>query len=254
MDLSFKIMTSNIKQNEIGIFWLGQAGFLIKDPDHNIIAVDPYLTDCGERIRGFKRLSPKLISPGDLEPDIYITTHTHFDHFDYDAIPIVSASPKTNFFGPKSCVEEYLKLGISKNRIFHLELGKEVVKNNVLLKAVHADHGEMAPDAIGLFINISNIKIYFTGDTAYSPEEMKEIVDLEPDIIVASINGVFGNLDPENGAKLVRDVKAKVAIPCHFWTFKEHYGNPQLFEDNVKKFAPNCMVKFMFPGEMYRYP
>ena len=53
------------------------------------MAVDPYLTNCGERIRGFKRLSPMLLPAEDFAPDYYVITHTHFDHLDYDAIPVV---------------------------------------------------------------------------------------------------------------------------------------------------------------------
>ena len=50
------------------------------------MVLDPYLTECGERIRGFKRLSPMLIAPEELAVDYYVTSHLHFDHFDYDAI------------------------------------------------------------------------------------------------------------------------------------------------------------------------
>lgn len=49
------------------------------------MVLDPYLTECGERIRGFKRLSPMLIAPEELAVDYYVTSHLHFDHFDYDA-------------------------------------------------------------------------------------------------------------------------------------------------------------------------
>lgn len=106
MKLRHQLDVTRLRKNEIAIFWLGQAGFIIKDYDENIVVIDPYLTDCGERIRGFKRLTPKLLSPGELEPDIYITTHIHFDHFDFDAVPIVSSCPWTKFFGPQTCVDK----------------------------------------------------------------------------------------------------------------------------------------------------
>ena len=40
----------------VGICFLGQAGFIFKTPDHQLIAVDPYLSNCCERYFGFKSL------------------------------------------------------------------------------------------------------------------------------------------------------------------------------------------------------
>lgn len=253
MNFLFKVANAKLKKEEIGLFWLGQAGFLLKDFDGNIIVIDPYLTDCGERIKGFKRLSPKIISPSELEPDIYITTHIHFDHFDVDAIPIVSASHETKFFGPKSCIDKFVQIGIKPERLKLLEQNKALYYKDIMIKAVFADHGELAPDAIGLIMNIKGIKIYFSGDTAYCPDKMDEIIKFNPDIAVLSVNGRFGNLNSEEGAKVARDINAKIAIPCHFWTFREHGGDPLLFEQEMKKNASECRVKFMYQGEIYRY-
>ncbi|SKC36177.1 MBL fold metallo-hydrolase [Maledivibacter halophilus] len=253
MNLQLKIISEKVKENEIALFWLGQAGFVIKNSDDKIIALDPYLTDCGERIKGFKRLSPKLILPSELQPDIYITTHIHFDHFDFDAIPIVASCPKTKFYGPKSCVDKYIEIGIDKDRITELQLGEEINFNNMMIKPVYADHGSLAPDAVGILMNISGVKLYFSGDTAYHPEKMDDVVKFQPDIAVLSVNGKFGNLNSTEGAKLANIVKTKVAIPCHFWTFREHGGDPLLFEKEMEKYASKSKVKFMTQGEMFKY-
>ncbi|MTI65114.1 MAG: MBL fold metallo-hydrolase [Firmicutes bacterium] len=253
MDLKFKIMYTNLKYNEIALFWLGQAGFLIKDSDGNIIVVDPYLTDCGERLKGFKRLSPKLISPNELQSDIYISTHTHFDHFDYDAIPIVASCSKTNFYGPKSCVEEFRKIGIKGDRIKLLELGKEARYKNITIKAAYADHGTLAPDAIGLMLDINGIRLYFSGDTAFHPEKLEEVKKFQPHIAILSVNGRFGNLNSSEGAKLVEIIEPDIVLPCHFWTFMEHGGDPQFFGEEVKKCTKDIKVKFLAQGEMLKY-
>lgn len=62
-------------QGELMICWLGQAGYLLKDSCGRTLAVDPYLTNCGEQIRGFKRLSPILLQPENFAPDYYVITH-----------------------------------------------------------------------------------------------------------------------------------------------------------------------------------
>lgn len=253
MNIGLKISTVRPNKGETVIFWLGQAGFAIKDSDNNLIVIDPYLSDCGERMRGFKRLSPKLIAPHELEPDIYITTHIHFDHFDFDTIPIVASYPDVKFFGPRTCVDRLIEIGVTRERVALLEVDKEVMHKDIMIKAVFADHGQLAPDAVGIIMDVKGTKLYFSGDTAYRPDKLQTVIDFKPDIAVLSVNGKFGNLDNEKGAMVAREVGAGIAIPCHFWTFKEHGGDPQGFEVEMKRQAPDCRVKFMHQGEMFTY-
>ena len=155
--------------------------------------------------------------------------------------------------GPKTCIDEYIELGIKQDNVTLLELGKEVTYKNVKIKAVYADHGQLALDAIGVLLTIRGIKFYFSADTAYRPDMIKDIINFETDIAVLSVNGKFGNLNCEEGAKIARDIKAKIAILCYFWTFKEHGGYPELFGQEMTKYAPDCKTKFMSQGELYIY-
>lgn len=253
MNLALEITTTDVKKDEIAIFWLGQAGFLIKDNNGTTIVIDPYLSDCGERMKGFKRLSPKLISPSELKPDIYITTHNHFDHFDYDTIPIVSSNPQTHFMGPKTCVDLFLEMGIKKEKVNLLEKSKPIIHKNITLQAVFADHGTLAPDTIGLLLTVNGIRIYIAGDTAYRPDKIQDAIDFKPDIVILSINGKFGNLNSEEGSKYAKLTGAKIAIPCHFWTFKEHGGDLQSFSEEMRKHVQDCKTNFMHQGEKFVY-
>ena len=72
MTLSDRIQTAHAPDGGIAIFWLGQAGVVIKDSTGHTVAIDPYLTDCCERAFGFKCLSPKLISPSKMKVDIVV--------------------------------------------------------------------------------------------------------------------------------------------------------------------------------------
>ena len=249
MNLQNKIENVEISKNEIAIFWLGQAGFLIKDEFGRMVAVDPYLTDCGYRMKGFKRLSPKLLSPESLHADYYITTHLHFDHFDFDAIPIIAKNSNAKFYGPITCYNEMLKIGIDISRVNLLEEGTAIEDEGIKILPVYADHGDLAPDAVGIFLEMGSHKIYFSGDTAYRPEKVKNVAILKPDIAILSVNGAFGNLNGEEGAKLAHLVGAKIAIPCHLWTFREHGGDLSGFEKYMEEIAPNCKPYFMYQGE-----
>lgn len=242
-----------LNKDEIALLWLGQAGFMIKDHFGTVAVIDPYLSDCGETLRGFVRQSPKLMAAEDLKPDLYITTHQHFDHFDFDAIPIVAFCSDAKFYGPASCCQGFLEMGICSERVELLELNREVQYKGVKITASFADHGDLAPDAIGLLMEIGGVKLYFSGDTAYRPEKLMPVKNFHPDLAFLSINGAFGNLNALEGAYVVRDLSLKAAIPCHYGTFIEHGGDPQSFKSHVGEMAPFCHVIQLSPGKVYTF-
>ena len=253
MDLVTEIARKTVRANEIAIFWLGQAGFLIKDDQGRTVAIDPYLTDCCERAFSFKRLSPKLISPSELETDVLFSTHDHLDHFDIDAIPILMAGGQTKFVGSATSVSKCAEMGIAEDRLSALGEGDTLDLGWVKFTAVYADHGDLAPDAIGVLVSINGALIYYTGDTAYRPEKMSSAMAAKPDIIILPINGAYGNMDAKGAAYLVRDTGAKYAIPCHYWTFAVHGGNPQAFDDIMKADVPGSRAVFLRQGEAFSY-
>ena len=76
----------------VTLWWLGQAGFIIKSPAGKIIALDPYLSNSckslGDEV-GFNldRLVPPAMRPEDLvTADLYVMTHSHRDHFDPETV------------------------------------------------------------------------------------------------------------------------------------------------------------------------
>lgn len=230
IDLAKEIRDTQVAQGELAVCWLGQAGFLLKDDTGFQVVIDPYLTNCGEEIRSFKRMTPMLLSPEELEPDYYITTHIHFDHFDEEAIRTVARTqPKTMFFGPGSCMELLAKIGVDEKRCVLMDVGAEYEAGHVYLKALYADHGQMAPDAIGVIARMGQHCLYFSGDTAYHERIFREAADFRPGLAAFSVNGEFGNLNAEEGAQAACVTGCQYAVACHCWTFLEHRGDPGRF-------------------------
>ena len=235
MNLAEEIRRAQVPQGSLMICWLGQAGYLLKDSCGRTLVIDPYLTNCGERIRGFKRLSPMLLAPEELAPDYYVITHTHFDHLDYDAIPVVKErSPKTQFFGPTSCLNELAEMGVDQHRCHRLDRGMRFEDRHVLLEATYADHGTMAPDAIGVLLEMGGRRLYFSGDTAFHEDLFCGVANFRPEIVFLSVNGKFGNMNGEEGARAAERTGARYAVPCHCWTFAEHGGDPGVFCDGLR--------------------
>ncbi len=225
MNLKEEIRCADVGQGELAVCWLGQAGFLLKDGGGRQVVIDPYLTNCGERMRGFKRLSAMLLRPEELTPEYYIVTHLHFDHFDYDAIPIlIRRQNPPLFLGPGSCQKQLLKMGLSPDRCIRLDRGETYSDEFITVQAVTADHGTMAPDAIGLLLEMGGHRMYFSGDTAFHESICRQVRAFEPEVAMLSVNGRFGNLNAAEGAKAAKLCGVRYAIPCHCWTFAEHGG------------------------------
>lgn len=246
MKLLDKIKAINVEPQELAICWLGQAGYCLKDAGGHILMLDPYFTNCGEKMRGFKRLSARLIDPAEATPDYYVTTHLHFDHFDYEAIPVVARnSPKTLFIGPGRCVEQLEEAGVNPGQCYRLDCGDTYMDEAVKVTAVWADHGSMAPEAIGVLLEMGGHCLYFSGDTAFHEDLFQTVSAFHPEVAFLSVNGQFGNMNAEEGVKAARLTGARYAVPCHIWTFMEHQGDGNLYAfwkgvDEQTSCTPRC--------------
>ena len=200
---------------------------------------------------GFKRLTPSVALPEDIEVDAMLITHHHEDHLDQEALPIIAALTKTRFVAPPQSLKTLVGLGVDAARILVAMPGQPLNLDFCMVHPVFADHGEMAPDAVGFVVDFGVARIYFTGDTAYRPDRMREAMALAPSVVVPVINGAYGNMGSRDAALLVRDLGAAVAIPCHFWTFIEHGGDPAAFARECGELSPSTRVVWITQGGAY---
>ena len=244
-----KIMSATVQEGTVGVFFLGQAGFVFKTPAGELIAVDPYLSDCCERYFGFKRLMAHILGADEVVFDYLIATHAHYDHFDPDSVPTLLGNGKTQFIGAKDTAAECERLGIRNNLTF-LSVGDEIALNRVKLTAVRCDHGADTPFAIGLLLEIEGKKIYIMGDTAYRPDWLDDGRLHGVDLLILPINGAFGNLNAAEAVSVIEIVKPKLAVPCHYWNFAQHYGDPYRFITEMEARCPKTPYLLMRQGEM----
>ena len=246
-----KVMNVQNHNGEISIFFVGQAGYIIKTASGKLIGLDMYLTDCVERLCNFKRINAKLMAPDELVFDYVIVSHNHPDHFDVDALPIIMGNPYTKMATSVCGAEEAKKAGITKN-VTVMERGNEYDMGDFKIRAVFCDHGELAPYALGLIIEVDGYKIYYAGDTAYRPEEVKDFAKGNIDVMIAPINGAYGNLNGEQCALYSKLIQPKLTMPCHFWTFIEHEtpgGGPSDFVKAMAEICPENKYAFLTQGE-----
>jgi L-ascorbate 6-phosphate lactonase len=256
--LAKRIQGTQVPAKSVAVFWLAQAGFVFKTPTGKIIYTDPYLTDYVQRAlpeygQAFKRVMPKLIEADEVDADYIVSTHSHQDHLDVDALPILVKNERLHFFGSPDCQIYYEESGISAKRFSIVHKGESLELGDFTLSGVYADHGDLAPDAMGFLFNFGGIKIWQVGDTAYRPDMWQDLFRANIDIILPPINGAFGNLNGVEAARLAHEAHAKIVIPCHFWMFAQHLGNPLEFLDACKQYAPEVQPLLMTQGELFIY-
>jgi L-ascorbate 6-phosphate lactonase len=240
-----------VEPGTLAIFWLAQAGFVFKNNAGTIVYIDPYLSDVVERAFGFKRMMACPLRADEVSADLVVCTHEHLDHMDTDALPVVALNTAARFAGPSECVKQFRALGLAEERCLLLEEGKQIEVDGMRITGVYADHGALAPDALGVVLDFDGIRVYHTGDTAYRPERLQFAAAMRPDVLLPCINGRYGNMDSREAALLVRDISPRLAIASHFWMFVEHGGDPAAFLEACASVAPGVKVIVMRAGERY---
>jgi len=236
------------------IIFLGQAGFLIENKDGKWLAIDPYLSDCVERVEpnhiGYKRLQPKMFRPEDLDLNVLVCTHYHRDHYDIDSVPTMMQNKKTKLFCPKDCLQDTVVQNLDKGRVNIIEPGISAEIDGFSIHFINCDHGDGAPSAVGVIVETDGKRILEVGDTCLRLDRVGEYKNFgDIDVLIAPINGMYGNLDAADCVKLSDALCPRLTIPCHFGMFADHRGSPadfiKLMSETKRKFLLMAM------GEKY---
>lgn len=235
------------------LFFVGQAGFVIKSASGQTLAIDLYLSDCGERMEGhvgFKRLFPSIFSPQDVIFDNVIATHPHFDHYDIDSIPFIMSNGHTKLFASKDCASFVRSAQLDEKKVCYVSPLESYETGDYTLHFIDCDHGALAPDAVGVIIEVSGKRILVAGDTCLRLDWKEKYLCQGPiDILIAPINGAYGNLSENDCAELSKLLEPKLTIPCHYGLFATHKGLPGLFMECMANKCPDREFMLMTVGE-----
>ena len=235
------------------LFYAGQAGFIFKSASGQTLAVDLYLSNCGERIEGhigFKRLFPSILSPQDIVFDYIVATHFHFDHFDIDSIPTMMSNTQTRLFAAKDCIDFIQQANLDKNRVCYVSPSESYRAGDYTLHFVNCDHGILAPEAVGVIIEVFGKRILIAGDTCLRLDWKEHYLSKGLiDIMIAPINGAYGNLNESDCVELSKALSPQLTIPCHYGLFATHKGLPGLFIEEMGAQCPKNQYMLMTVGE-----
>jgi len=252
MTLVGSIAQAIVQPGEVAVFSLAQAGFCLKTSAGTTLAIDPYLTDSVERLAGFRRLIPAPITPAALDVDILAITHNHPDHLDLDALPAWTGM-HMRFVAAPDCAETFRQYGIPEERVTILRAGETYTCRDLSIRAVFADHGELAPEAVGFVIETDGMTFYNVGDSGLASERILPSLPPAIDVMIAPINGAYGNLNEGDACRLAELVRPRWLIGCHTGMFAEHGGDPERFLA-LAGALEGITALVMAPGECRVFP
>ncbi len=227
------IRNTEIGPESLGIWFLGQNGFLLKTSDDTRIAIDPYLTNtCGEKYTSgpfdLSRVIPVSLEPEDLEVDAILITHSHEDHLDEWTFKRLRGIPW--IAGPFQAMERVRAWGFPEHKLRLLHPSESCEFVGVKIEGTFAlptDNTDL--NHIGLKCTFRNgITFYNTGDTAYA-QQLERLLPTGVDICAICINGGFYNLHASDAARLIKVIQPSVVIPTHYDLMQCNRSDPENF-------------------------
>jgi len=260
MKLSLEqIRDFQVPAGSLGLWWLGQAGFIIKSPSGVVAALDAYLSDsCGPLAKGigfdFSRLYSPPMEAGELAGvDVYMLSHSHQDHLDPDTIATYRAcGGRGPYVAPHYAAAKLAALGVEENEIIRTWPGNCVCFKDFEIRTTFAvPFGDDDLTHVGYVVCVSGVSIYFTGDTAYHEAVGISASAHKPDIMVAVINGAFRNLTAADAARLAHQIQPRTVIPCHHDLFVDGRVDPQSLRLNLFVYGMAERFKSLEVGKGY---
>lgn len=259
---------------QIGIFYIGQVGFIIKYEDKYIL-IDGYLSDyvdknCSNDKVKWVRRYPAPIKPSELDfVDYVFCTHAHYDHADpYTLSEICKVNKKAKFFVSAAISDILLNYGVDEKRIVPMKANIPLyLCESIAVTAIGAAHEELHIndegdyEEVGFLFELGSVKLYHGGDGC--PYDRLEEYLKGCDILILPVNGrdyyrtvvcdIIGCFDAAEAVTIAKNCGAKLLIPTHFDLYDVNCINPAEFVYKLNSINPTQKFHIFAPGEKYIY-
>lgn len=269
-----RALNMQLTERQIGLFYLGQMGFLIKFRQKYIL-VDPYLSDyvdqkCSTAAVRWERNYPPPAAPEELDfVDYVFCTHNHPDHADpWTLERLTKVNPNVKIFAPIPMIQTITAFGINDNSVIGMGADESIrLDEHILVKAIPAAHeelhclGENVYEELGYIFSFGKIKLYHAGDCC--PYVGLEERIQGSDIMICPVNGrdyfrryrdqIIGCFNPEEAVTLAINAGVRILLPAHLGLYDINTLNPAQLADCVNNSAVYLPYHMFAPGEAYIY-
>lgn len=257
------------------IFFIGTATVIIRYAGFTILT-DPNFLHRGEHARlGYGLHTTRITNPAiemdELPPlDLVVLSHMHEDHFDRvvaqkleKTLPIVTT---------RKAAKTLKKLGFSSSYALKTWRSLTVTKGKSVLRitSTPAKHApglmrNLLPPVMGSILEFqepagqTRLRLYISGDTLLY-DRLKEIPQRYPEIDLGLVHlggtrllGIMVTMDGKQGAKAIKLIAPRVAIPIHINDYTAFKSPLDDFVKAVKGEGLEDQVKYLAPGEAYTF-
>ncbi len=255
------IRTCAPRAGECALWWLGQAGFIVK-LGRTVIGLDLFLSPHA------RRLIPALLQPEDLaDVALVFGTHDHRDHIDRPAWPAIArAAPAALFVVPAALLPRLAAdLRLPRERFVGLDDGTFAEINGLRVTGVAAAHEFLDRDPatghypyLGYIIEANGFRLFHAGDGCVYEGLQTRLSRWPLDLALLPINGrdavrlaasCIGNMTYQEAADLAGALGPGTTIPVHYDMFAKNSENPRLFLDYLRVKYPRLKTALGRHGE-----
>ncbi len=245
------------KIDDVGLYWLGQMGLLIKAGGETL-CIDYFASPFEGR-----RSAPPIAAEELHGINVFLGTHDHLDHIDHDAWKIWAVTnPDARFVFPRAHMEAVLADGIDPANATGLNAGESVSIGAFTIHALPAAHEFLNRDPdTGLYpclqyvIEAGGFRIHHAGDTLRYEGLLPGLLSCgKIDVSLLPINGrdakryrtgFIGNMTFQEAVDLAGETAPRIVIPGHWDMFADNSGDPEAFADYLDAKYPGqirCII------------
>jgi N-acyl-phosphatidylethanolamine-hydrolysing phospholipase D len=230
----------------LAVSWIGHATTLIQ-LDDRFVLTDPLLVDTVGMGLSHRKVGVP-ISPKDVPPlDAVLISHVHFDHLSLDSLVSIEHKVRRAYM-PEGGLTYLSNVAFDAVDMRRWESADD---RGMVITAVPVDHvgSRYVVDTwehafTGYVIRYHGITVYFSGDTAYAPEDFRATkkrvghIDLAL-LAIAPIHPRRAmrkfHMDPEEALACFADLGADRMIPIHFDTIGDSTDAPHEARDTLAR-------------------
>ena len=265
-----KILNTKLAENQIGFFYIGQEGYIIKYQNCYYM-IDAYLSDyvdrnCSSDEVQWVRNYEAPITAEELDfVDYVFCTHAHFDHADPDTLSILAKiNKKAKYIIPTPVADVLKQYGIQETNIIRARDGQELVLGNAIVTPIPAAHEQLNQDENGDFcemgyrLKLGDYAIYHAGDCCVYEGLIERLGKL--DVAMLPVNGrdyfrlqrdIIGNMTALEAIELAEKANTELLIPMHFDLYDCNCISAASFVDAHKTAGSKLSYHIFQPGEKY---